>query len=190
MSEVNTEAAKKTRKTVLSSLFIVVGMFGFGFALVPLYEIFCEITGLNGKTGDRYEYQSVKAQVDETRQVKVQFLASNSEDMIWEFRPMMDDIKVNPGALNEVSFYVRNPTDKPMVAQAIPSISPGLLAQYMHKTECFCFQQQLLQPGEEMEMPLRFIIDMDIPKDRSTLTLSYTLFDVTEKFDSQTIAQR
>jgi cytochrome c oxidase assembly protein subunit 11 len=93
-------------------------------------------------------------------------------------------LKIHPGELNSTSFYVRNPTNKTMVAQAVPSVSPFHAAQYLHKTECFCFDQQQLAQGEEMDMPLRFIIDADLPKDVNTLTLSYTLFDVTDQFDT------
>jgi len=160
----------------------VVGMFGFGFALVPLYDAFCEWTGLNGKTGGPYAYEAEAVQVDESRLVTVQFMASNDAGMSWEFKPVQRQVKVHPGELTEVMFYARNPTDQAMVGQAIPSVSPFRGADYLHKTECFCFNQQHLAAGESIEMPLYFFIDQALPEDISKLTLSYTLFDVTANF--------
>lgn len=156
-------------------------MFGFGFAMVPLYDLICEVTGLNGKTSE-VAYTGADTQVvDEDRLVTIQFLANNNANMPWEFRPVVRTMKVNPGKMQFAEFYVHNVTDRTMVAQAIPSVSPARAAEYMHKTECFCFEQQQLEDGGEMNMPLRFIIDSNIPKDVTTLTLSYTLFDVTEQ---------
>jgi len=166
-------------KTVLRSLGIVFGMFAFGFALVPLYDVICEVTGLNGKTGSQYQVSGVE-QVDETRLVTVQFTANNNAGMPWQFKPTVHSMQVHPGQQYEATFYAKNPTDKPMAAQAVPSMAPGGLAAYFHKTECFCFEQQILAPGEEVEMPLRFIVDKEIPARASKLTLSYTLFDLPE----------
>ena len=161
---------------------IVVGMFAFGFALVPLYDIVCDITGLNGKTAGRYESEQPQV-VAEDRLVTVQFLANNNASMPWEFRPKVRTIKVHPGKLNSAEFFVRNVTSNAMTAQAVPSITPFRAAEYLHKTECFCFEQQHLAKGEQLDMPLRFIVDSNIPKDVTTLTLSYTLYDITEKTD-------
>lgn len=171
-----------TSRLALKLLFATVGMFAFGFALVPLYDVICDITGLNGKTGGRYEYSAVDAAVDESRVITVQFMTSNNAGMNWEFRPRVREVKVHPGELMEVDFYVRNPGNESMVAQAIPSVAPFRVADYMRKTECFCFNQQRLGPGEEMDMPLRFFVDQDIPANVNKLTLSYTLFDITANF--------
>lgn len=170
----------KNGKVVAWTLAVVFGMFGFGFALVPLYEIFCEITGLNGKTGGRYEL-SADAKADLSREVRVQFLTHNNESMPWKFKPVMREIVVNVGQEIQVEFYAQNPTGEEMMAQAVPSVSPSAGAEYFLKTECFCFQQQALKPGEEINMPLRFVVDHDLPEDIRTLTLSYTLFDITER---------
>ena len=159
---------------------VVVGMFAFGFAMVPLYDIVCEVTGLNGKTAGKYESAEQQV-VREDRLVTVQFLANNNADMPWQFRPEVRSMKVHPGKMNETNFYVKNVTDRAMVAQAVPSVSPFNAAEYLHKTECFCFEQQPLNEGEEMDMPLRFIVDGNIPESVKTLTLSYTLYDVTEQ---------
>lgn len=157
-------------------LLLVVAMFAFGFALVPLYDVMCKAFGINGKTGDAYQGSQV---VDQTRQVRVQFMSTNAANMVWAFYPKAEQVEVYPGAVNEMIFVAQNPTDKPMTAQAVPSVSPGPAAAYFHKTECFCFTQQSLKPGERIEMPVRFIIDRDLPADVKHLTLAYTLFDIT-----------
>ncbi|MCF7200576.1 cytochrome c oxidase assembly protein [Pseudomonas oligotrophica] len=167
-----------TRRLVRRLLFVVVAMFGFGFALVPIYDVMCQAFGINGKTAGAY---SGAQTADEARQVRVQFLATNAAGMIWEFQPLADQLEVNPGASREMRFVAYNPTDKPMIAQAIPSVSPARAAAYFHKTECFCFTQQVLQPGERIEMPVRFIVDRDLPADVRHLTLAYTLFDITSR---------
>ncbi len=178
MSDV--KANNETTRMTLKLLSVVVGMFVFGFALVPLYDAICDITGLNGKTSGQYVAEQTE-KVVEDRIVKIQFLTSNNVDMPWEFRPEIRSIDVQPGKLNATSFYVRNPAKSTITAQAIPSVTPYRAAQYLHKTECFCFGQQELASGESLDMPLRFIIDADLPADIDTLTLSYTLYDITEQ---------
>jgi len=160
-------------------LAVVFGMFCFGFALVPLYDVICDVTGLNGKTGGRYEVTDAP-EVDESRWVTVQFTASNNANMPWVFAPSDRVLKVRPGEINETFFVAKNPTDQRMVAQAVPSVAPFFVAEYLHKTECFCFNQQVLEAGESVEMPLRFFVDGDIPERVSKLTLSYTLFNLPE----------
>ena len=173
-------------KTVGRLCLMVLGMVGFVVALVPLYDLFCEITGLNGKTGGPYTFDEAKAAPDTSRLIRVNFLTNTNEGMVWKFWPEKGAVRVNPGAANTVSFFVKNTTDKVMVGQAIPSVVPGSAAEFFHKTECFCFEQQVLQPGEEMEMPMRFIVGHELPKNISSINLSYALFDVT---DSVTVAQ-
>lgn len=159
-------------------LFVVVAMFAFGFALVPIYDVMCKAFGINGKTAGAYEGVQT---ANEAREIRVQFLATNAAGMVWEFGPAADQIRVHPGATQEIRFTAYNPTDKPMAAQAVPSVSPSRAAAYFHKTECFCFTQQVLQPGERIEMPVRFIVDRDLPSDVHHLTLAYTLFDITSR---------
>ena len=166
-----------TRRLVIRLSFVVVGMFAFGFALVPIYDVMCQAFGINGKTAGAYE--AGQQTTDESRQVRVQFLATNSAEMVWEFGPQADEVVVHLGDSTQMLFVAYNPTDKPMTAQAIPSVAPSKAAAYFHKTECFCFTQQVLQPGERIEMPVRFIVDRDLPADVRHLTLAYTLFDVT-----------
>lgn len=167
-----------TARLVRRLLFIVVAMFGFGFALVPIYDVMCQAFGINGKTAGAY---SGAQSTDEAREVQVQFLSTNAAGMVWEFKPVADHLRVHPGSGHEMRFIAYNPTDKPMAAQAVPSVSPSKAAAYFHKTECFCFTQQVLQPGERIEMPVRFIVDRDLPADVRQLTLAYTLFDITSR---------
>lgn len=186
MSDQPSNIAKTTRNLV----FVVVAMFGFGFALVPLYDVFCEVVGLNGKTNEQ-AYEAVEVKVDETREVKIQFITVHNDQMNWIFKPNEKVMKVHPGALNQTAFFARNPRDYEMIAQAVPSVQPARAAQYFHKTECFCFNQQTLASGESIDMPLQFIVDQDLPKDIKTISLSYTLFDVTHGFGKQqTLAGR
>ncbi|KZX72605.1 cytochrome C oxidase assembly protein [Oleiphilus sp. HI0009] len=181
---------QNTKRTVVKSVFAVVAMFGFGFALVPLYDVFCDITGLNGKTSGPYSEAKAQAQErDESRQVRVQFITQNNESMPWEFKPVDYQVEVHPGEIIEVDFYARNPTSNPMVAQAVPSLSPSEGTDYFHKTECFCFTRQLLKAGEEVLMPLRFVVDEALPDHLGTLTLSYTLFDQTETLDPEELEE-
>ncbi|MEZ5558566.1 MAG: cytochrome c oxidase assembly protein [Pseudomonadales bacterium] len=176
-----TQPAKpKMGKTVAKLCLIVVGMFGFGFALVPLYDMFCEATGLGGRTGGQYTYDPATMQRDASRLVKVNFLTNTNDGMSWDFWSEKGGVRVHPGEVKEVKFFVHNPTKRRMVGQAIPSIVPYSAADFFHKTECFCFSSQVLEPGETLEMPMRFIIDPDLPNNVPTISLSYSLFDVTD----------
>ncbi|MEE8057427.1 MAG: cytochrome c oxidase assembly protein [Pseudomonadales bacterium] len=158
---------------------VVVAMFAFVFVvMVPLYDVLCDALGINGKTsGERY--QVVEAAVDTSREISIQFVVTNNDGMPWEFYPTQSVLNVHPGAVNDTVFYAKNPRANAMVAQAIPSIVPSRAAAYFHKTECFCFNQQPLAAGEQADMPLQFIVDQDLPVDIKTITLSYTIFDVT-----------
>jgi cytochrome c oxidase assembly protein subunit 11 len=165
--------------TVLKLSLIVAGMFGFGFAMVPLYGLLCEVTGLGGKTGGQYAYDAAAAQIDTTRTIKVNFITNTNDGMPWQFWSDQGGTRVHPGELKDAKFFVKNNTDRRMVGQAVPSVNPISAAEYFHKTECFCFTSQVLEPGEEMELPLRFIVDLEVPKNVQTISLSYALFDVT-----------
>lgn len=176
-------AAQPMTKLVVKLCAGAAAMFLFAmFVLPPLYDVFCEVTGIGGKTGGRYV--PTDASVDESRTVRVQFVATNNGEMPWEFGPMVHEVRVHPGEPTPVKFFARNPTEKDMVAQAIPSVSPSNAARHFLKTECFCFNQQPLAAGETAEMPVVFIVDKDLPKTVHTITLSYTLFDVTGRSES------
>lgn len=168
------------KRTIRQTGLIVFGMALFAWALIPLYDLFCEITGLNGKTGGPYVYEPATLEPDRSRLVKVNFITNTNQGMVWDFWPEKGGVRVHPGELKEVNFFVKNTTNRVMVGQAIPSLVPVSATEYFHKTECFCFNQQILQPGEEMEMPMRFIVDRDLPKTVQSINLSYALFDITE----------
>lgn len=168
----------KHRKLLIILVTIVIGMFGFGYALVPLYKTICDVLGINGKTGGAVVYDASNTHVDKTRTVTIEFIATNNPSMRWQFYPKTKKIKVHPGAIQKIDFFAENDSGRNMTVQAIPSVTPGIAAKYLKKTECFCFTQQTLASNEAMDMPLLFHIDPSLPKNISTITLSYTLFDV------------
>jgi cytochrome c oxidase assembly protein subunit 11 len=174
----NTE--NKNAKLVRTLLFVVVGMFGFGYALVPLYDVLCEVTGLNGKVASS-AVKEAGYQIDSKREITVEFMTSLNESAPMEFRAETKKIKIHPGAYYTVNFYAENKTDKAMAAQAIPSISPGPAAEYFEKTECFCFTEQNFKAREAKTMPVRFVVKPAIPEQYKTITLAYTFFDNTDK---------
>ncbi len=166
--------------TAIKLVVVAVSMFAFVFVvMVPLYDVLCDALGINGKTSGE-AYTAVQAQVDESRTITVQFVATNNEGMPWDFGPEVTAMKVHPGAVNDTVYLARNPLPEAMIAQAIPSVSPSRAAEYFHKTECFCFNHQPLDGETATEMPLQFIVDQDLPRDIKTITLSYTIFDVPE----------
>jgi cytochrome c oxidase assembly protein subunit 11 len=168
--------AKKNRRLVTYLLLLVVGMFGFGFALVPLYNVFCKVTGLNGKTNQTAIYNNGGV-VDKSRTVIVQFLATNNANLPWEFYPLVTTIKVHPGENTRIAYYAKNNSSQTMTVQAIPSVTPGAAAAHLKKTECFCFTQQTFKAGEARNMPVLFHVDTELPKDIHEIALSYTMFD-------------
>jgi cytochrome c oxidase assembly protein subunit 11 len=158
-------------------LTLAVAMFGFGFLLVPIYDVFCDITGIGGKIDT-----SGAAVVDETqvpdldRIVTVEFVTSLNQQAPWEFRANVASMEVHPGEFYETTFFARNLTDRELIGRAVPSIAPGEVAKYLKKTECFCFSAQEFGPAESKDMPVRFVIDTAIPQHVDRVTLSYTLF--------------
>ena len=174
----NRTSSRKDKQTALL-VALAVGMFGFAFALVPLYEVFCELTGLNGKTGGQVTVVEVTGSVSE-REVTVEFLGRVGRGLPWEFRPTEHRLSVRPGEIHTTTYFVRNRAGQPVTGQATPSVTPGRAAQYLKKIECFCFTNQELEAGEEVEMPVRFLVAEDLPEDVTTLSLSYTFFKVRE----------
>ena len=156
-------------------MLVVIGMFSFGFAMVPLYDVFCDITGLNGKTGDQVALAKAM-KVDTSRVIEVEFVASLNDNMPWEFKPVQDSVKVHPGEPTRIEYVAINRTNNTIVGQAVPSVAPGRAAGYFQKTECFCFTEQKLEAGEEKQMPVIFVVDPNLPDDVSQLALSYTFF--------------
>ncbi len=159
---------------------VVVGMFAFGFAMVPLYDVICDITGLNGRSRTTVERSEVVNQVvDAERSVAVEFVTTVNGGADWTFSSEQRSVEVHPGEMALVYFNARNLQGKGVVGQAVPSVSPAAGAKYLRKTECFCFEQQLFEANEEKRMPVRFVIDPAMPAHIDRITLSYTFFDAT-----------
>jgi cytochrome c oxidase assembly protein subunit 11 len=167
----------RANRTLLTKLLVVaVGMFGFGFALVPFYNKLCEVAGLNQiLTADAAPSNT---QVDTSRTITLELDANLRDDLPWTFRPVQKSVQVHPGGLVHVVYEVKNTSDRAIVGQAIPSYGPQLAAQYVKKLECFCFTRQELKAGETREMPVVFVIERGLPDDVKTVTLSYTFFRV------------
>ena len=172
-----------TRALTVRLLALAVGMFAFGFALVPIYDVFCEITGFGGKTNETAA-TNVVAEADVSRDIKLEFVTTVNQYAPWEFASEIEGMTVHPGGLYEAWFVATNLTDKHKIAQAVPSVAPQQAASYFKKLDCFCFSNQEFMPGEEKRMPVRFIVDSDLPEYVDTITLSYTFFDTARATDS------
>lgn len=170
---------QEARRSSWKLVAVVACMFGFGFAMVPLYGAICQLTGLNGKSVTLTSSSSGRAQVDRNRTVKMQFLTTVNGGRVWSFKPDQSQIEVHPGQLYTVYFDATNEQDQAVIGQAVPSVAPWDAANHLHKTECFCFSQQPFKAGESKHMPVRFMLDPELPADVDTVTLSYTFFDVT-----------
>ena len=174
------EHTSSIRTTVVKMIALALAMFAFAmWVMPPLYDLFCEVTGINGKTKGQYT-EAVSAEIDTSRKIKVQFMVSNNSGMPWEFAPEEHAIYVHPGEAVTTNFLAHNPTQNIMVGQAVPSLAPKNATDYFLKTECFCFNSQTLGPDEHAKLGLQFIVDQEVPKKVKTITLSYTLFDVTD----------
>jgi len=174
-SDPRLDEQRRSNITLLKKLsVIVVGMFGFGYALVPFYDKICEAAGLrNIAQADVL----TSTQVDATRAVRIEF-DSNVHDLGWTFRALEPVVNVHPGEVRQVEFEVVNGTGHALTGQAIPSYGPAYAGQYFKKMECFCFAQQTLAAGETRRMPVVFVVDPHAPADLATITLSYTFFPV------------
>lgn len=182
---------KQGDKYIVAKLFLgAVGMFVFAmFVMPPFYNLLCSILDINSpRLSNKKAYVAEQVKVDHSRVVKVQFVTINSANMPWEFRSEATSVEVHPGEPTRVTFFARNPTDERMIAQAVPSIVPEKAVEFFHKTECFCFTQQILDAKKQIDMPVVFIVDQALPADVHTITLGYTLFDVTNSIRSDTAA--
>lgn len=169
------ERARENRRTLAKLSVVAVAMFGFGFAMVPFYEKLCQALGVNYFITPDTAYANT--QVDLTRSVTIE-LDANTHDLAWRFRPMVRHLTVHPGELAQVEYEIANVREAPVTAQAVPSYAPQRAGQYFRKLECFCFTQQTLAGGETRRMPVVFLIDLALPRDVNTITLSYTFFEV------------
>ena len=168
--------ARANRKTAGRLAVVVLAMFGFGYALVPLYDVLCEITGLGGRTGV-VAANALDGEADTSRTVKVQFLGTVSSRLPWEFRPEVASMEVHPGRVYETTYFARNLSTVGTIGQARPSVAPSVASLHFNKTECFCFTRQEFGPGEARSMPVRFVLGRDIPAEIEVVTLSYTFFN-------------
>lgn len=176
---------KRPRNIPLLLTGMAVAMFAFGFALVPIYNSLCKNLGINGKVDLKpVAFDASKVNVVNDREILVEFVATNNSGVPWAFYPKTPKLSVHPGEIARLAFYAENKSNHRMTVQAIPSITPGIAAKYLKKTECFCFEKQTLEGHEGMNMPLLFHVDADIPKQVKTITLAYTLFDVTERVNN------
>ncbi len=164
---------------VVKLVVICVLMFGFGYALDPLYQAFCRITGFGGKT-DVINEAVAQSAVLENREVEVSFTSHSSTNLPWEFKPLTRSMSINVGEVREAKFYVKNVSNRAITGMATFNVTPPRAGFHFKKTECFCFTEQVMQPGEEKEMVVRFLLDTDLPEDVQELTLSYTFFDNTK----------
>lgn len=166
---------QRARRTGLKLAAVAAGMFAFGFALVPLYDVICEVTGLNGKPG-RAE-ATVTEHVDGSRWVTVEFMGNTTSGLPWEFHPLQKTLRVRPGQTAVAYYEARNTADEAITGQAVPSVAPSRAASHFKKIECFCFTRQKLAAGERKRMPVQFVVDPALGADVTTVTLSYAFFN-------------
>lgn len=169
-------AHPKTDRLALKLLLLVFVMFGFGFALDPLYDVFCDITGLNGKTDRIAAAEAVSLSVDQSRLITVQFDSNVNSGLPWDFEPELKSMQVHPGEVAYAEYWAENLSSQPVIGQAVPSVAPGEASRHFAKTECFCFTEQKLEPGERKIMPVQFVVASDLPDDIKVLTLSYRFY--------------
>ena len=156
-------------------LLMAVAMFGFGFLLVPLYDVLCEVTGIGSRTGTPTAATVTENPVAD-RVVTVEFVATRNQQAPWEFRPAVASMEVVPGKLYDTTYFARNLTERRLVGQAVPSVAPGQANQHFKKTECFCFTAQEFAPQEARDLGLTFMVDPALPAHIDRVTLSYTFF--------------
>jgi cytochrome c oxidase assembly protein subunit 11 len=170
---------RANRKLVRALLIMTAGSFAFGWALVPLYDVLCRAAGI-GNAEAKAGKSEVQETADPNREVTIEFIAEPATVGSFDFQPKVASMRVHPGKLYDAEFHARNLTNVASVAQAVPSISPTGTARYFHKTECFCFSPQNFAAGEARDLPVRFIVDPQLPRDVDKLTLAYTIYDTTQ----------
>ena len=175
--------AQDTTRTVKKLFVFAIVMFGFGYVMVPIYDVLCDITGLNGKTGEISQSEAETNRVDVDRLVTVEFDTNVNPALPWKFKVAEYKMKIHPGEIAEAVFIVENKSDKSVIGQAVPSVAPAQASLYFNKTECFCFIKQVLGPRERKEMIVRFVVDSKLPEKITTMTLSYTFFRVPDSND-------
>jgi len=176
---------KANKALTAKLLFAVVAMFGFGYALVPLYDVMCDALGINGKTNKVAIDQPHGMAIDLSRTIDVELMAHIPSGMLWQMKPKVRTLQVHPGQVIQTAYLAKNLSQQDTIVQAVPSVSPGIAATHFNKMECFCFTRQPLKAGESTELGLVFYIEPDIPDSIHTLTLSYTVFDITDSVEQE-----
>lgn len=180
----------KTHKLVAKLLLLALTMFAAAFyVLPPLYDVFCDVLGIDPR-GTMTASNAGDVVVDESRVIRVTFMATKNQEMPWDFKPNDAVIEVHPGQVASTSYFAKNTTDAYMVSRAVPSFVPISSAEHFKKVECFCFENQPLAPGETVDMPLQFYVDPKLPKHITNITASYTIFDITAAAAPQQVSQR
>jgi cytochrome c oxidase assembly protein subunit 11 len=173
------ELAKQNRSLTRQLWMFAAGSFAFGFAMVPLYDVLCDITGYGSKRS-LVEASTLKSKTDMNRLVTVEFISSMPTVGEWEFRPEQSSLQVHPGQLYEATFYAKSLISHAVTAQAVPSIAPQQATQYFRKTDCFCFTPQQFEANQARELKVRFFVDPSLPGNIDRVTLGYAMFDVTK----------
>lgn len=191
LSSLITGLRRDNRRMMGKLAVIVLAMFGFGYALVPMYRSICDALGINvlslseRLTGANTTSRKASTQIDATRTITVEFDANANGP--WEFKPALRSLQVHPGEMATVMYEFRNVQNRTMAAQAIPSYAPMQASAHFNKVECFCFNEYILKPGESKQWPVVFYVDSKLPKDVTTITLSYTFFEVAGKVAAQPV---
>ncbi len=180
MSDSRPDLRASNRRLALKLGVVAVMALGFGFALAPLYDVFCRITGINGKVEQFFTPPS-NIKVDSSRWIQVQFMSQPMPEMPIEFRPRQTSLRINPGDIILAHYWVKNPTNTTLTGNAVPSISPGAAMQHFKKIDCFCFREQTLAPGEERELTVAFWVDPALPLSITDITLSYAFYGLVRK---------
>ena len=167
-------------KTAKKLIFICFAMFLFSFALVPLYNVICDVTGLNGNTSNLKEKVVFYTESESLEKLNIQFISHGQNNNDLEFKPSEFEMEISPGKVYSTYYIAKNNSTESIKGQAVPSVSPNEAARYLKKIECFCFEQQIFKPGEEVRLPLYFVIDEKLPNRIKTLTLSYSFFELVD----------
>jgi len=178
---------KDTNRLVMQLVALAMGTFAFGFALIPLYDIFCEVTGF--RTQNERAELTQEMTVDLERLVTIEFIANNNQSAAWEFRPVISKMQANPGQIYTVNYFAKNLVNRKVVGTATPDVKPVEMNKHFKKLECFCFTQQEFNENEGREMPVQFVIDPNLPKHIERMTLSYTFF-ANEKLSAELNAKK
>ncbi|MEA5445714.1 cytochrome c oxidase assembly protein [Gammaproteobacteria bacterium AB-CW1] len=175
-SEQDGKPGKGNRGLVARLTLASVAMFGFGFALVPLYDVFCEVTGISSSSTTRAAAEPVALEVDYDRKVTVEFVATTNQRDIWRFTPEETRMRVHPGKLYTTHYLATNLDERDRMGHAVPDVSPAGATRYVQKVECFCFEEQLFAGEESQRMPVLFYVDPELPRNIGTVTLNYSFF--------------